>query len=85
MARKKTFDEKMSRLEEIVAEMNSDQLSLEKSVKLYEEGMTLLKKCENDLKSAEGKIAILTKNQSGDSELEEITEEDLEESHESGF
>ncbi|MSS19886.1 exodeoxyribonuclease VII small subunit [Pseudoramibacter porci] len=79
MPRKKTFDEKISRLEEIVAEMSSDQLSLEKSVKLYEEGMTLLKKCEDDLKSAEGKIALLTNNQSGYSELEEITEKDLEE------
>ncbi|MCH4072895.1 exodeoxyribonuclease VII small subunit [Pseudoramibacter sp.] len=64
MARKKTFDEKMSRLKEIISMMDKDTLSLEESLKYYEEGVTLLKKCEKDLNTAEGKIEVLSKDQS---------------------
>lgn len=74
MARKKTFDEKMERLKEIISMMDQDTISLEESLKYYEEGMTLLKKCEKDLDTAEGKIEILSNGQS-DITLEESSQE----------
>jgi exodeoxyribonuclease VII small subunit len=74
MARKKTFDEKMERLKEIISMMDQDTISLEESLKYYEEGMTLLKKCEKDLDTAEGKIEILSNGQS-DMTLEESSQE----------
>jgi exodeoxyribonuclease VII small subunit len=74
MARKKTFDEKMSRLKEIISMMDKDTLSLEESLKYYEEGVALLKKCEKDLNTAEGKIEVLSKDQS-DIVLEDSNQE----------
>ena len=58
-------------LEEIVGKMETDELSLEESIKLFEEGMKLSKICQAALKEAEGKIQKLSKQ--GDSlvDLEE--------------
>ena len=56
MSEKKTYDEAVIRLEEIVALLERGGRGLEETLLLYEEGALLLKQCQEDLKSAEGKL-----------------------------
>ena len=46
----------IERLEIIVSKMESGEVSLEKSLVLFEEGMILIKECQGDLKKAEQRI-----------------------------
>ena len=57
---KKSFEQSIKRLEEVVAALESGKLSLEDSLKLYEEGTQLVAACSEFLDSAEQKISILT-------------------------
>lgn len=50
------FAKEMKRLDEIVEEVSSKALSLEESLKLYEEGNEIIKKLELALKEAEEKV-----------------------------
>ena len=58
MSEKKTIDfaKEMKRLDEIVNEVSSKTLSLDESLKLYEEGTKIIKKLEEALKEAEEKV-----------------------------
>jgi exodeoxyribonuclease VII small subunit len=51
-----TFEEALKRLEEIVEELEDESISLEKSIKLYEEGIELSKLCTQTLEEAELRI-----------------------------
>lgn len=66
---KETFEEKLHRLEEISNLLDSDDIGIEKSIELYEEGIKLSKVCMSTLKDAELKITELK------SKLTEITED----------
>ena len=46
----------LERLEIIVSKMESGEVSLEKSLVLFEEGMNLIRECQDDLKKAEQRI-----------------------------
>ena len=50
------FAKEIARLDEIVNEVSSRALSLEESLKLYEEGTKIVKKLEEALKEAEQKV-----------------------------
>ena len=63
---KKTFEQSLRQLEEIVQELESGDLSLEKALKKFEEGIRLSKFCLQTLDETEQKIAILLKNQDGE-------------------
>jgi exodeoxyribonuclease VII small subunit len=54
---KKTFEEKMKRLDEIVVIMDSNELPLDETLKLYEEAQVLIKDLEKELKEAKTKVA----------------------------
>lgn len=54
---KMTFEEKLNRLEEIVQKIDSNALGLEESMKVYEEGMNLIKDLEKILEEANAKFA----------------------------
>ena len=56
---KEKFEDSMSRLEKIAAELESGDLDLDSSVKKFEEGMELSKKCNEELQNAEKKITML--------------------------
>jgi exodeoxyribonuclease VII small subunit len=58
MAEKK-FEDAMKRLEEIVQALERGDLSLEDSLKNFEEGMKLIKFSTNKLEEAEKKVAML--------------------------
>jgi exodeoxyribonuclease VII small subunit len=55
------FEECLQRLEKIVQEMEKGEVSLEKSLTLFEEGMQLSATCRKELEEAEGKVEILLK------------------------
>ena len=56
MEKKVDFAKEMKRLDEIVSIVSSKTLSLEESLKLYEEGNEIIKKLELALKEAEEKV-----------------------------
>src|SRR5437867_11811550 len=55
----------MDRLEAIVEQMESGKLPLENLIVRYEEGMNLVKVCQERLASAEQKIEIIARNSAG--------------------
>ena len=55
------FEECLERLEKIVAELEKGELSLDRSLELFDEGMKLSGSCRKELEEAEGKIEILLK------------------------
>jgi exodeoxyribonuclease VII small subunit len=59
------FENAMDRLETIVEQMESGKLALEDLIVRYEEGMGLVKICQERLASAEQKIEIIARNSSG--------------------
>jgi len=59
------FEGAMDRLEEIVEQMESGKMMLEELIVRYEEGMKLVKICQERLASAEQRIEIITRNNAG--------------------
>ena len=73
---KNTFEENLLRLEEISTLLEGEELGLDESISLFEEGIKLSKKCMTALKKAELKITELK------SELSEVTSKEDEENFE---
>ena len=65
------FEDAMQRLEEIANELEKGDLTLDESVKKFEDGISLSKKCNEFLDNAEKKITMLINNG------EEIKEENF--------
>ncbi|PJA95746.1 MAG: exodeoxyribonuclease VII small subunit [Ignavibacteriales bacterium CG_4_9_14_3_um_filter_34_10] len=57
-----SFEEMLKRLQEISEELESDEVGLDNSLKLYEEGIKLSKACAKKLEEAEVKITELKKS-----------------------
>lgn len=76
MAEKKkmSLEEAMTRLEEVVAQLENDKLPLDKSLKLYEEGVKLASQCANELEAAKRKIQILQQGKDGEIEIVDVPE-----------
>jgi exodeoxyribonuclease VII small subunit len=60
-----SFEDALKRLEEIVQQMESGDLTLEESLGLFEEGVRLTRVCSQRLDEAEKKIELLTKDEQG--------------------
>jgi exodeoxyribonuclease VII small subunit len=56
------FETAMAELEKVVGQLESSQVALEDSIKLYDRGAELKKHCEKKLAEAEEKIAQITLN-----------------------
>ncbi len=61
-----SFEAAFARLEEILEKMNSGSISLDESLKLYEEADKLILMCQKRLTDAERKIETLIKNRNGE-------------------
>jgi exodeoxyribonuclease VII small subunit len=59
------FEAAMDRLEAIVEQMESGKMMLDELIVRYEEGMKLVKICQERLASAEQRIEIITRNHAG--------------------
>ena len=64
------FEEALSRLETIVAELEKGDLPLNDSLKIFEEGVKLSKTCLKMLDEAEKKVEILVQEKDGKKRLE---------------
>jgi exodeoxyribonuclease VII small subunit len=69
--REQNFEELMKRLESIVEKMEEGEIPLDKSVKLYEEGIELSKQCLDHLRKTELRLKRLSKDIDGTFSLEE--------------
>ncbi|MDT7897580.1 MAG: exodeoxyribonuclease VII small subunit [Armatimonadota bacterium] len=67
-----TFEEAVSRLEEIVQLLESGELPLDETVRLYEEGQRLIAFCQQKLADAERRIKIVTLNNGGELQVREF-------------
>lgn len=59
---KDRFEDALHRLEELVRKMESDELSLEESLKAFEEGIRLSRLCAKKLDEAERRVEILLRD-----------------------
>ena len=55
-----TFEEAMAELEKVLGQLERGDVALDDSIKLYERGAALKKRCETKLKEAEEKVAAIT-------------------------
>ena len=60
-----SFEEQLMALESVVERLEQGELSLEESVRLFEEGMKLSDACKKELEAAEGKIQMLVEKRGG--------------------
>ena len=58
------FEAALSRLEEITSQLESGETSLEDSIELYGEGLSIANECHKKLSAAEKKIKIIAKKNS---------------------
>ena len=65
------FEKSFSRLENILEKMNSGAISLDDSLKLYEEADGLIHSCSDRLSTAEQKIETLIHKRNGDLKLDD--------------
>lgn len=75
MAEKK-FETSLARLEDIVQELEQEDLPLEKSLKLFEEGIKLSRICNRRLEDAERKVEVLLKDKAGNMIAKPFDEEE---------
>lgn len=62
----KTFEASMLELEEVVSKLENGDITLDDSLKLFEQGIKLAKTCQKKLDDAEKKVKILTADSNGD-------------------
>ena len=79
MKENKNFEDMMKDLEQIAKDLENGELSLDESVKKFEEGMEISKSCSKILEDAEKKITILIKDSNGNVIEENLIECELEE------
>ena len=75
---KKTFEQSIQQLEQIVQEMEDGDMPLEKAMKKFEEGIKLSNDCMDQLDETEKKITLLIKENERGSTKEEPFIPDLE-------
>lgn len=61
----KTFESSLEELERIVRQLEQGELTLEKSLELFEQGVTLSRDCQERLNQAERRIEILMRDNQG--------------------
>jgi len=61
-----SFEQALNRLEEIAQSLESGDVPLEDSLKMFEEGMKLIEFCNSKLNEAQKKVQKLTRSENGD-------------------
>lgn len=74
MPKEKSFEASLNELERIVEQLEEGDLSLEDSLKLFEQGIRLSRDCQKRLDEAERKIDVLLKNSDGGYKIESLSE-----------
>ncbi|MGE5631932.1 MAG: exodeoxyribonuclease VII small subunit [Caulobacteraceae bacterium] len=68
MAENFSFEQALKRLEEIVETLESGNISLAESIKIYQEGINLSRLCSGLLEEAEGKVMTIMNKEEGSME-----------------
>jgi len=63
--KEKRFEDALRELEAIVKRLESGELALEESLKIFEEGVALSRYCFQKLEETEKRVSILMKDESG--------------------
>jgi exodeoxyribonuclease VII small subunit len=66
------FEEHLTQLEKVVERLERGDLTLEESVRLFEDGMKLSQACKVELEQAEGKIQVLVEGKGGGMQVAEM-------------
>lgn len=73
MAKKETFKQSMERLDGIIEALDRNEIELEDAIKLFEEGLQLVKNCDAQLKQFEQRMNVLLADEeeedAGDAEV----------------
>lgn len=75
----KTFEASLSELEKIVKQLEDGDLPLEKSLKLFEDGVKISRECRERLVQAERRIEVLMKDADGSLSVKELDTDNLRE------
>lgn len=79
------FEKALEKLEEIVTQLEGGELELEKSLKMFEEGIKMAQLCQGQLSGAEKKIEKLIKDQKGNLSTQQIETDSTSEQDELPF
>jgi len=63
--KEQTFEEKLAESKAILERLMDPEVTLEESVKLYEEGLATIKAAQKMIDEAKLKVEVIEKNQSG--------------------
>jgi exodeoxyribonuclease VII small subunit len=67
-----TFEKNLRRLDEIMAALEAEQVGLDASLKLFEEGIELLRAASSELEKAETRVQMLVEKSDGGFVLREM-------------
>lgn len=73
---KKKFEDALEELERVVEQLESGELSLEDSLAAFEEGVRLVKHCNQKLTEVEKKIELLVQDKEGKLQLKPLADAD---------
>ena len=71
---KVSFEDSMKKLEEVVGRLEGEEVSLEESLKLFEQGVKLMRFCHLRLSEVEEKVQTLVEDEKEGGLLEEFKE-----------
>jgi exodeoxyribonuclease VII small subunit len=69
-----SFEQRLRRLEEIVGELESEQIELERALALFEEGVTCLRAATEELGKVEARVQRLVERADGSFEVTDLRE-----------
>ena len=61
-----TFEDALAALEGVISELEKEDLSLDRALTIFEQGIVLMRKCDSHLKNAHGKMKELLKGENGE-------------------
>jgi exodeoxyribonuclease VII small subunit len=71
-----SFEERLTALEAVVERLERGELSLDESVRLFEEGVQLSNACKLELERAEGRVQVLVETAGGGVQVAEMEVEE---------
>ncbi len=71
-----SFEDSLTKLKEIIEQLETGNLTLEESIKLFEQGTKLISTSHKKLSEIEKKIQILTENKDGQDVVQDFEPED---------
>ena len=63
-----SFEQAMEKLEVLVEKLSTGNLTLDETIKTYQEGMSLSEFCQSKLSDAEGRVLKITNKDNGETE-----------------